>query len=378
MVLRDAPLHLLESRAFLGSDTSVDVASIQPLLIDAEMRNFVASDIATIRSKRWRIQALVNKLADNGYYTNYYDAGLTQSARDTFRKKRGNCLSFTHMFIALAREAGLQAHYELVHAPPMYTVNDGVLEHQVHIRVRITLPRRMNAKRSVSVDFNRRNISEFDGRIVSDEFAKSLHFANNAIEAWRNNDESTTFPYIVEAIRLAPRHPDHWVNLATFYSRRGMAQEAFLINRHALFLDPYHTIALGGILEHSNGKEFERAKAVIERHRRNNPYYQFAMAQRAVSNDDLLSALRFVDRSLELNKRDHRFFGLRGEILTSLKSFSKARESFRRARSLAEYEVHRQQYQQAVDQVEQLMLDLALDKQALHESSTEMTAQFDR
>ena len=376
--MRDAPLHLLESRAFLGSDTSVDVASIQPLLIDAEMRNFVASDIATIRSKRWRIQALVNKLADNGYYTNYYDAGLTQSARDTFRKKRGNCLSFTHMFIALAREAGLQAHYELVHAPPMYTVNDGVLEHQVHIRVRITLPRRMNAKRSVSVDFNRRNISEFDGRIVSDDFAKSLHFANNAIEAWRNSDDATAFPNIVKAINLAPRHPDHWVNLATFYSRRGMAQEAFSINRHALFLDPYHTIALSGVLQNTEGKEFDRAKALIDRQRRNNAYYQFAMAQRAVSNNDLWDALRFVDRSLELNKRNHRFFGLRGDILTSLKSYSKARESFRRALSLAENELHREQYQQSVDQVEQLMLDFALDKQALHESNTELTAQFGR
>lgn len=339
----------------------------------------------------------MNKLAEHGYYDDYYDAGLTLSASQAFTLKRGNCLSYTHMFIALAREAGLDARYELVGAPPLYSVTDGILEHQVHIRSRVLWPNefsrsdsnhiwpthgiartlsapRVNLERYISVDFNERNMRGYEGTIVSDDFALSLHFANNAVEYWKRRDESKAFIHIVESIRLAPRYADHWVNLATFYARRGLSNEALLINRYALSLDPHHVVALAGVIQAAARGEMGRAKTRLQRLRNNNAHYQFALAQRATSNQDLLSALRYVERSIALKKRNHEFLAFKADVLTSLHRYSEARETLKRAILHAKGEPTREEYESRLNEIERQIVVNEPDKQTEPEIPPELTA----
>ena len=380
-IVRDAPLHLLEYSAFLGDSEPESIPPINPLITNEQMLNFVVPDIVAVKSRRFRVHSLMNKLADHGYYSDYYEAGLTLTADQAFTLKRGNCLSYTHMFIALAREAGLDARYELVRAPPLYSVNDGVLEHQVHIRSRVMWPMefsrsdvdgvwrlptgiartlaapRVSLERYISVDFNERNIREFDGTIVSDDFARALHFANNAVEYWKQGDESMAFSYIVAAIRLAPRYADHWVNLATFYSRRDLTDEALLINRYALFLDPHHVIALAGVVQQAARGELTRAKSRLQRLRNNNAHYQFALAQRAESNRDLLSALAFIDRSIALKKRNHEFLAFKASILMSLERYAEAHASLNRAIVHVENEPKRREYEQTLTEIGRFIVE---------------------
>lgn len=380
-ILRDAPLHLLEQRAFLGDDDFEHIPSINPLTINKQMRDFVIPEIVEVKSRRFRVHSLMNKLAEYGYYSDYYEAGLTLTANQAFALKRGNCLSYTHMFIALAREAGLDARYELVNAPPLYSVDEGVLEHQVHIRTRVMWPLanrktdtdglglttsgvsltlatpRVNLERYISVDFNERNIQEFDGRIVSDDFARALHLANNAVEYWKLRDESKAFTHIVEAIRLAPRYADHWVNLATFYSRRGLTDEALLINRYALSLNPRHVIALAGVVLHAERGELSRAKSRLQRLRNNNPHYLFALAQRAKANRDLLGALRFIDRSITLEKRSHEFHAFKADVLILLKRYPEAQQTINRAIAHSENERERQEYENTSGNIERQIVE---------------------
>ena len=323
----------------------------------------------------------MNKLAEHGYYSDYYEAGLTLTADQSFDLKRGNCLSYTHMFIALAREAGLDARYELVRAPPLYSVTDGVLEHQIHIRSRVLWPSefnrgdvngiwrlptgvartlaspRVNLERYISVDFNERNIREFDGEIVSDDFAYALHLANNAVEYWKRRDEPKAFSHIVAAIRLAPRYADHWVNLATFYTRRGLKDEALLINRYALSLNPHHVIALAGVVRHAERGELQRAKSRLQRLRNNNPHYQFALAQRAKATDDIQGALGFIDRSIALEKRNHGFLAFKAGILMELKRYPEAQESIYRAIAYAENEREQRDYESTLTDIETLIVE---------------------
>lgn len=339
----------------------------------------------------------MNKLAEQGYYEDYYDAGLTLNASQAFTRKRGNCLSYTHMFIALAREAGLDARYEIVEAPPLYSVTDGILEHQVHIRSRVLWPNeyrvsdsnhvwpthgvartlaapRVNLERYISVDFNERNIRAYEGRIVSDDFALSLHFANNAVEFWKRGDESKAFIHIVEAIRLAPRYADHWVNLATFYTRRGLSSEALLINRFALSLDPHHAIALAGVVQNAARGELSRAKTRLQRLRNNNAYYQYALAQRARASQDLLAALRFVDRSITLERRNHEFLAFKAYVLLSLQRYLQARETLKRAIAYVDDEQERRAYEGILDEIEQQIVRNEPNEQTNQEATPELTA----
>lgn len=325
------------------------------LVITDEMRAFVEPDIAKVKNERARVHALIRKLAVEGYYSDTYVDGLTQSAAATFTSKKGNCLSYTHMFIALARAAGLDARYELVNAPPTYIANEGVLVHLVHIRLRVLLPSRLYRERYVSIDFNRHSVKEFQGRVVSDQFARSLHYANDAVEYWRSGDNNLAFAYIGHAIKLAPKHPDHWVNLATFYKRLGLSEEALQINRYALSLDKSHVVALAGILEHAQGAEFVRLKTKVERRRAKNPYYQFALAQRAFEYSQMAEALFFIDRSLALERRNHRFFELKGSILKSLNNYEEAYSSYENALNFAKTPAEKQRYQRELDVLDQLL-----------------------
>ena len=396
-IVRSAPVHLLEHEAFLGYDTSEEAPLINPLLSDRRMRDFVNPDIAEVKSRRFRVRALMNKLAEHGYYQDYYQAGLTIDATEAFSRKRGNCLSYTHMFIALAREAGLNARYELVKAPPLYSVADGILEHQVHIRSRIiwtnelgksefsrvwptqgmartlAVPR-VNLERYISVDFNERNIRAYEGTVVSDDFATALHLANNAVEYWKRRDESKAFTHIVEAIRLSPRYADHWVNLATFYTRRGLLNEALLINRYALSLDPHHVIALAGVVQRAARGEMNRAKSKLQRIRNNNAHYQFALAQRATANQDLLGALSFVDRSIALEKRNHEFMAFRADVLMSLHRYSEARESLNRAVIHAKDKPEQQEYERKLAEIEQKIIEFEAQEHTVPEIRPELTS----
>ena len=321
---------------------------MKPLVINESMRRFVIHDIAKVRNARLRVQRLIDKLAKHGYYTASYESSLTQSAQSTFESKRGNCLSHTHLFIALARASGLDARYEIVDAPPTYSAERGVLEHQMHIRAKVLLPSRMRGSQYLTVDFNETPNRQSLGRLVSDRFAKSLHYGNDAVAHWLRDDATRAFAHLVKAIKLEPRHADHWVNLATFYIRNGQGEEGLLIHRYALSLNPQHMVALAGIVGYSDGAEFSRARKFLEARRGRNPYYQLALAKRAHHHGHFLEALDYVERSISLDRTNPELLSFKGEVLMRLTDYLAARESYAQALRYAETSTQRASFQDAI------------------------------
>lgn len=350
---KDTPVHLLELDAFDANAEPIVVPDLQPLLTSEGMKRFVATDIANVANDRLRVRRLIDKLADNGYYTESYDSSLTQTSASTFVTGKGNCLSHTHLFIALARQAGLDAYYEVVDAPPTYSTDRGVLEHQTHIRARVLLPSRVHGSQTVSVDFNSVPTENFQGRLVTDRFAKSLHYGNDAIAYWLQGDEARAFAYILKAIDLEPEHADHWVNLATFYARKGRLEEALQLNRYALQLNSSHMVALAGIVALSDESEVHRVKTMLERYRARNPFYQLALAKRAHHNGYYTEALLYVERSIDLDRSNPELLGFRGEVLMKLTDYPAARDSYAQALRFAETDSQRNNYQQGIESAEQ-------------------------
>ena len=72
--------------------------------LDAEMREFVAP-LLGIRDPRQRLLALIEGLEQRGMFSLEY-AETTRTASATFHERQGNCLSFTLLFVGLARAAG--------------------------------------------------------------------------------------------------------------------------------------------------------------------------------------------------------------------------------------------------------------------------------
>ena len=64
-------------------------------------------------------------LVADGHLVNDYQADGTFVAAETFARGRGNCLGYTNLFIALARDLGLNARYQLIESHPTFDVTSG-------------------------------------------------------------------------------------------------------------------------------------------------------------------------------------------------------------------------------------------------------------
>ncbi|WWW34996.1 transglutaminase-like domain-containing protein [Stenotrophomonas rhizophila] len=70
--------------------------------------------IAPVYSREQRVQRLVHLIFDEDAMHLSYDPYATQTLTETWQNRRANCLSFTLLFVTLARAAGIDARVQEV------------------------------------------------------------------------------------------------------------------------------------------------------------------------------------------------------------------------------------------------------------------------
>jgi Tfp pilus assembly protein PilF len=312
-----------------------DVAISEP---DDLMRAYVQSLMIDGAGAPQRFRQLIAGLARDGYFRSAYSAHQTLTAPETFRMKGGNCLSYTSMFIALAREAGLNAVYQVVDVPPKWDADAGFLIRYTHINVlikNVKLDRRIDS--ATIVDFNEVHpAADFPRREVSDDYAKALYHANHSVARLRVGEARASFGHLRRAIETDPANVDLWINLGAFYSVAGDARAAIEAYQVALQLDHNSKAAFSGLARNygSLGDDAQ-AKAYqekVRRYRETNPYYHFAMAQAAFDEADFEGSLAYINAAIDLKRRAPKFHLLKGRVQQKLGDHEAAEESFRRAR----------------------------------------------
>ncbi|HET7609472.1 MAG TPA: tetratricopeptide repeat protein [Gammaproteobacteria bacterium] len=304
--------------------------------LDAEMESFVAP-LKEVREPRQRMQALVEALEARGMFSLEY-AEVTRTARDTFHDRQGNCLSFTMLFVSLARAIGLQASYQSVVVPPTWS-NDGQVVVASHVNTAV----RTGRGEETIVDFNLRPYqAEHRSRRVGDSYALALFYTNLGAEAMLRNDHPAALAYLREAARVRPDIAGVWVNLGVLYARHGRYEHAEAAYLHALDVDDDEPSALTNLaLVYSALGEHELATQYHDRvqsYRERNPYYHFASAARAYDNQRFADALTSLRKALRLKPDEEEFYELRGKVQTALGKSRDATQSFELARSYAEAE----------------------------------------
>ena len=88
--------------AFAPRDVPLVVPTAdEAFALDAEMEAFIAP-LKGVREPRQRMQALIRAMEQRGMFSLEY-AEVTRTARNTFHDRQGICLSFTMLFVSLAR-----------------------------------------------------------------------------------------------------------------------------------------------------------------------------------------------------------------------------------------------------------------------------------
>jgi Flp pilus assembly protein TadD len=339
----NAPLtydaRLVTGELIFGEPVSPnEVPDVDVLGLDDAMLTFVEQRVAGHRLSVVRLRALLHELDAGGFFTNSYDALHTRSAIETFHTQLGNCLSYTHMFIALARAAGLEAHYQIVNVPPSWNAASGMLIRNNHINVLLRGARfSMAFSHQFTVDFNTIDPGvQFQRWVVSDDYARSLHYANLSVEAMRKSEYRPGFAYLQKAMAIAPGNPDIWINLGAFYGRFDRFDEALRAFELALELDPDNRTAMSGMSRSyaalGESKLAARYERKVRFHRERNPYYHFALAQSAFEDEHYEESLAAVNQAIELESRVARFHFMKALAERQLGDDDAARRSLIRAR----------------------------------------------
>jgi tetratricopeptide (TPR) repeat protein len=344
-----------ETELVSGSALDFTVPAVTPAIptrdeafaLDAEMRAFVAP-IAELRDARQKMLALIKAMEERGMFSLDY-AEVTRTASGTFHDRQGNCLSFTMLFIALARAAGLTVSYQNVEVPPSWSY-DG----QVVIATHVNAVVRTGSGEETIVDFN---IRPYQGvahsRRVSDSYALALFYTNLGAEAMLKSDYAGALALLRGAAAVEADIAGLWVNLGVLYVRHGLFEHAEAAYLRALRVDDEQPSALANLaLVYESLGEAELAARYRERvqdYRERNPYYHYAVATRAYERQQFADALKSLRQAVRLKRDEHQFYALRAEVQETLgrtkdamKSAERARryseEQERRARSRVEFE----------------------------------------
>lgn len=334
---------LLSGDVLFGAVIDVtDIRTDDVLALDDEMRAYVAAKVGDDPQARSRLRKLIRGMIDDGFLTLEYNPNLTYKATETFRNRQGNCLSFSILFAALAREADLDTTFQLVDIPPSFSADGEIVLLNNHINVRVTGVRRdINFAGDYVVDFNTAEFNgNYDTKKVDDDYAIALYLSNVAIEHLQAGRPRDAFRYLKKGIEIQPGIPGLWVNLGVFYSRGGFYDMAVRSYEMALSIQASNKSALTNMVSvlHKMGREEEAGRYLkkVAYYRERNPYYHYYRAQNAYRLGKFDDALAYLASAIRLKRDEHQFYFLRGLIHENMKEYDLAARDYRKARDAAE------------------------------------------
>ena len=339
----DAGDDLLSGQALFGEPVDVaDIGSDDIMALNDDLRNYVASKVKGDPQARSRLRKLVGGMIDDGLLTLDYDVNRTHTAIETFETRQGNCLSFSILFAALAREADLDVTFQMVDIPPSFSADGELIMLNNHINVLVRGVRRdINFSGDYVVDFNTAEYNgNYDTRRVDDSYAIALYFSNVAVEAMQAGNTRKAFRYLKKGIETDPSIAGIWVNLGVMYSRNGHNDLALRAYQQALSIQPSNKSALVNMASvlHSLGREEESANywKKVAYYRERHPYYHYYQAQAAYQDGRLEDAMSYLARAIRLKDDEHQFYFLRGLVHHRMKQYDLAANDYRLARDTAE------------------------------------------
>jgi Flp pilus assembly protein TadD len=349
--LRDAPVSVPEQALLSGEilfGEPIETGSIPDpgmFELDDEMRAFVSEHVDGSRAGRERMRRLLSAMIESGLMSLDYDDAKTKTARQTFHDHVGNCMSFTALFVALAREADLEVTFQTVEVPPIWYADSDLIILNNHVNALV----KQSFGSRVVVDFNVTELKgDYETHEVSDEYALALYYNNVAMGALRKGSLERSFRLLKKSIETYPDIAGNWANLGVIYSRSNADDYAIAAYHKALDLDKSHPPSLTNLAsiyqKRGDGERAEYYARQVRRYQDQNPYYHYYHALAAYNNGDLETAEERVVRAIELKDSEHKFFQLQGLIAERYGDRNAALESFEQALDLAVYSDARRIY----------------------------------
>ncbi len=303
-----------------------------------EMRKFTRQLTSENQSTNAKILAILNGLFKSSSTPFKYTADKTLTASEAFTEKAGNCLSFSALFVTLAREAGLTAKFNTVDIPITWGEQD---DHTYILYKHINTSIKNGPSKKTIVDVTQGIYkTRYAQSTISDRAAEAQFYNNLATEHMVKNDIFQAFRYLKKGLSLSRDNSYLWSNLATLYHRENLNQEAEQAFLYAIQKDPKNLAAISSLqrLYKSTG-EINKAidlQKKAETIRLKNPYFQYRKAIAAFRNKNYEQAIEHIIEAINRLDNEPRFHLILGASQLMLGQQKKGTSTMARAIELAD------------------------------------------
>jgi tetratricopeptide (TPR) repeat protein len=225
----------------------------------------------------------------------------------TWQERRGDCLSLTLLAYAATQALGIPAHMQEVQVPAVIDRRGGVdfLNGHVNVFIRNTSAIQVNGRSfgngGIVIDFEPQAGSRQLGRVLSEEEIAARYYNNRASEYLVQQDFDRAYAYYRAAISSDHQFAAAYSNLALLYARRGLAQGAERLLRHAIALNSDFDAPLHALLKlmRAQGRDVEARQiaAQLERRQTQDPYYWLGLGLDALQNEQYSNAVYALQRA---------------------------------------------------------------------------------
>lgn len=295
-----------------------------------EMVRWARKRIAPSGPPSVRLTALLRSLGSDSELDLQYDPEFTATAPEVFESGRFNCLSFSHLFVGLARSLGLEVDYLEVEPLRFGKTGDLVLASG-----HVTVGYGTGLGRKV-LEIGTRPKNELNrARVIPDRRAHALHFANLGAEAFLEGRPAEATELLSKALSIEPELASAWTNLGVIRRRQGDLAGAEKAYRRAIEAEGDQMAAYHNLFSLLLFQERESAAREIEgllaRSANRNPYAWLSVGEFSLDQGRLEDSRRFLRRAYRLAPDEGDILLARAELELAEDREEKARKWFRRA-----------------------------------------------
>ena len=317
----------------------------------SNMKHLLDREVLSVRGEKRKLDRIVDLIFDRSVVGFEYSGLKTFTAEETFDKRTGNCLSYTTMFIAMARYAGLIAKFQEVSDFSDWNRQGNLIVFSSHINSVVEIGARV-----YEVDFQYRSEKKFWNRkIIDDDRAEAHYFNNIGSEALLRGDLSSAEEYLGRSIEIDNSFSFAWTNFGVLLKNRGRVKEAVDYFSKAIILDKHNHTAkhnLAGLYE-SQG-DLEKARKLKEQIRKvlnKNPYYHFNLGVMEYNLNNFSASITHFKRAIKKDPKKPEFYVRISAAYYKLGNLKMSRKYLEKGQKYVASDKDKERYRKKLDHI---------------------------
>jgi Flp pilus assembly protein TadD len=314
-----------------------------PLKVNEEMKRFLEANIDRGTNSLEQLRTLVRVVFQENAL-NFTYVPETRTASETFTKRGGNCVSFTILFIAMARHLGLDARFREVDIVPTWSRIGNLVSMSGHANAVVFI-----GGQTYLVDlFPRVERIEIVGRVVSDGRALAHFYNNRGVDHLAGGRYEAAKAYFRKALDSDPTMSSVWGNLGAAQTWNGEFVEAEKSYQMALKLDSRDLLVMSNLAtlyeRMGRNREAKNLQVKVQKFKQKNPYYHFDLGLQAYQSGQYREAIEHLKAALKLKPVEHNFHMTIAKAYVQLGEMDKAADSLKLAAKYAPDELSKHRY----------------------------------